>query len=59
MRKNEDIFESFVELVFGELGKSDTDRAVSGLPDEELYGFTAAAGLPLGFSQMRQDAECQ
>ncbi len=29
------------------------------LPDEELYGFTAAAGLPLGFSQMRQDAECQ
>ncbi len=29
------------------------------LPDEELYGFTVAAGLPLGFSQMRQDAECQ
>jgi hydroxymethylglutaryl-CoA lyase len=28
------------------------------LPAEELYGFTAAAGLPLGFTQRMQKMEC-
>lgn len=28
------------------------------LPGEELYGFTAAAGLPLGFSPATQKMEC-
>ena len=27
------------------------------LPGEELYGFTAAAGLPLGFPQATQKME--
>jgi len=27
------------------------------LPGEELYGFTAAAGLPLGFYQSTQKME--
>jgi hydroxymethylglutaryl-CoA lyase len=30
---------------------------VESLPGEELYGFTAAAGLPLGFSQPPQNRE--